>query len=191
MSGGADPLGKWSSPDWDEPTREAVRRRVDAVPPIRFFEPDEVRTLGAVCRRLVPRRGDDVPIVPFIDEKLHEDRRHGYRYAELPPQREAWRLGLQGIEEAACILAGGPFTSLTALRQDAVLQAVQRGDAPGSVWEHLPPIRFFRDVLLLTVVRVYFAHPTVWSEIRYSGPSSPRGHVRKGEGRADPWEAAE
>ena len=30
-------LDKWSSPDWDDQTREIVRQRLEEIPPIRFF----------------------------------------------------------------------------------------------------------------------------------------------------------
>ena len=34
--------------------------------------------------------------MPWIDRKLHEDQRDGYRYDGMPPQREAWRRGVPG-----------------------------------------------------------------------------------------------
>jgi hypothetical protein len=43
----------------------------------------------------------------------------------------------------------------------------------------------------LTAVKIYYAHPRAWSEIGYSGPSSPRGHVRNWMGGVDPWDAKE
>ncbi|MCA1601638.1 MAG: gluconate 2-dehydrogenase subunit 3 family protein [Acidobacteria bacterium] len=90
---GYDVLEKWSSPDWDDQTREVVRQRLEDVPPIRFFTEQEVRTLTAVAERILPQTDrsetEKVPIVPWIDEKLYEDKRNGYRYEELPPQRQA------------------------------------------------------------------------------------------------------
>jgi hypothetical protein len=193
---GYNVLDKWSSPDWDDQTREVVRRRLEEVPEIRFFTDEEARTLAAIADRIIPQpdRSDAerVPIVPWIDEKLYEDRRDGYRYEELPPQREAWRLGLVGIDEAARALFGGKaFCDLETLSQDVVLRHVERGTPPGNAWERLPPACFFRNVLSITIVKTYYAHPLAWNEIGYSGPSSPRGHVRKWEGGLDPWEALE
>lgn len=193
---GYNVLDKWSSPDWDDQTREVVRKRLEKIPPIRFFTEHEARTLAAICDRIVPQpdRGEalKIPIVPWIDEKLYEDKRDGYRYEELPPQREAWRLGLAGIDETALALFNGtPFVELEPLSQDVVLRHVERGDAPGAVWEKIPPAYFFRNVLSITIVKIYYAHPQAWNEIGYGGPSSPRGHVRKWEGGYDPWEARE
>ncbi|HEY0378965.1 MAG TPA: gluconate 2-dehydrogenase subunit 3 family protein [Pyrinomonadaceae bacterium] len=189
-------LDKWSSPDWDDQTRRVVRQRLEEVPPIRFFTEDEARTLAAVVERIIPqpdRSGDGkVPIVPWIDEKLYEDRRNGYRYEDLPPQREVWRLGIRGIDETAQALFDGKlFVDLDPLSQDVVLTRVERGRAPGAAWEQMPAARFFTSVLSITIAKIYYAHPLAWNEIGYTGPSSPRGHVRKWEGGVDPWEAQE
>jgi Gluconate 2-dehydrogenase subunit 3 len=189
-------LDKWSSPDWDDQTREIVRKRLEEIPPIRFFTPEEASTLTAVADRIIPQpdhgQADKIPIVPWIDEKLHEDKRDGYRYEEMPPQREAWRLGLKGIDEtAAALFAQSKFVDLDPLSQDVVLTHVGRGDPPGATWKTLPAARFFKDVLCSTIVKIFYAHPLAWNEIGYNGPSSPRGHVRKGEGAVDPWEAHE
>jgi hypothetical protein len=189
-----DVLGKSKSADWDDQTREVVRQRLEDVPPIRVFTPEEARLLEALCDRIVPgsEQGQRVPIVPWIDEKLFHDRRDGYRYDDVPPLREAWRLGLAGIDESARQLHGGrAFAELTTDLQDDVLRRIAVGDAPAAAWKRLPPSRFFRDVLCLTVVKIYYAHPRAWSEIGYSGPSSPRGHVRNWMGGVDPWDASE
>jgi hypothetical protein len=192
---GYDVLEKWSSPDWDEATREVVRRRLEAIPPLRFFTADEVRLLDAIVERIVlqpERRGAErVAIVPWIDEKLFHDWRDGYRYEDVPPLREAWRLGLAAVDATAHRQHGRAFADLDVPSQDEVLQTIQRGDVPGELWSHVPADRFFRDVLCLTVVKVYYAHPAAWSEIGYSGPSSPRGHVRNWMGGVDPWDAPE
>ena len=187
-------LDKWSSPDWDDQTREVVRKRLEEIPPIRFFTHEEARTLTAVAERIIPQpehvEGEKIPVVPWIDEKLCEDKRDGYRYEEMPPQREAWRLGLKGINETAeALFEEKEFVALDPLSQDVVLTHVARGDPPGATWETLPAARFFKDVLCSTVVKIYYAHPLAWNEIGYNGPSSPRGHVRKWEGGVDPWEA--
>ncbi len=121
-----DVLDKWSSPDWDDQTREVVRKRLEDIPPIRFFSEDEARTLRSVAERIVPQpdRGEmnKVQIVPWIDEKLYEDKRDGYRYEEMPPQREAWRLGLKGINETARTqFENKDFVDLDPLSQDVVL----------------------------------------------------------------------
>ncbi len=187
-------LDKWSSPDWDDQTREVVRKRLEEVPPIRFFTDEEARLLAAIAERILPQPDrigtEKILTVPWIDEKLYEDKRDGYRYEEMPPQQEAWRLGLKGINESARVLFGEKeFMDLDTISQDVVLTHVGRGDPPGATWDVLPAARFFKDVLCSTIVKIHYAHPAAWNEIGYNGPSSPRGHVRKWEDGVDPWEA--
>jgi hypothetical protein len=189
-------LDKWSSSDWDDQTREVVRKRLEEIPPIRFFSHEEAQTLAAVAERILPQpeRGEieKVLITPWIDEKLLEDKRDGYRYEEMPPQREAWRLGLAGINQTAqALFDGKSFVDLDPLSQDVVLQHIARGSASGEAWKKMPSARFLKDVLCSTIVKIYYAQPLAWNEIGYSGPSSPRGHVRKWAGGVDPWEAPE
>jgi hypothetical protein len=190
-----DVLSKWPTPDWDDPTRQVVRRRVEDVPPIQFLDSDQVATLTSVVDRIVPQShreaADRIPVVPWIDEKLHADRRDGYRYEELPPLRDAWRDGLAGINESARLIFRRGFVELQDAEQDDVLARIERGEAPGEIWKSLPQRRFFRDVLCLTVANIYYGHPAAWNEIGYSGPSSPRGHVRNWIGGVDPWDAPE
>ncbi len=189
-------LEKWSSPDWDDQTREVVRQRLEEVPLIRFFTDEEARRLSAIADRIIPQperqEFQKVPIVPWIDEKLYEDKRDGYRYEDMPAQREAWRLGLNGINETArALFEGREFVDLDPPSQDMVLTHVAQGNPAGDTWKQLPAGRFFRDILCVTIVKIYYAHPLAWNEIGYNGPSSPRGHVRKWEGGVDPWEAQE
>jgi Gluconate 2-dehydrogenase subunit 3 len=191
---GYDVLDKWSSRDWDDHTREVVGTRLFNVPKIRFFTSVETRTLEAVAERIVPQpdrsAAEKIPIVPWIDEKLHEDRRDGYRYDGMPQQREAWRRGVAGIDETACALFDGKrFLDLDGSAQDDVLRRIEHGDPPGATWTTLPAGRFFKSVLCITIVKTYFAHHRRGTKSDTMAPS--RRHMRIWEGGVDPWEAHE
>lgn len=186
-----DVLAKWDSPSWDAITREVIRARLTRIPPRRFLSVDQWQTLEAVCARLIPQpdRASPIPIVPWIDEKLHFNRGDGFRYDDMPPLREAWQLGIDGIDGEARLQFGAPFVGLDAGHQDAVLHAVQQATARHPIWTRLPPARFFLTVLLKEVAGEYYAHPLAWNETGFGGPASPRGYVRLGENQRDPWEA--
>jgi hypothetical protein len=188
---GYDVLEKWDSPSWDDQTREAIRQRLVAIPERRFFGTTEWQTLEAVANRLVPQpdRASPIPIVPWIDDKLHRDTRDGFRYDDMPVLREAWRLGLEGINEESRRRFQSDFPALSNDQQDIVLRAIQEGDVQGPVWERVPAQRFFSTVLLKEIVGEYYAHPLAWSEVGFGGPASPRGYVRLGLDQRDPWEA--
>jgi hypothetical protein len=188
-----DVLGKWDTPSWDDQTRAVIRKRLAEIPERRFFTDAEWRTLESICARPIPQpeRSNPILIVPWIDEKLHHDRRDGFRYDDMPPLREAWRLGLEGIDEESRRHFGAEFRSLVEMNQDTVLRTIQAGDVHDGIWARLPAQRFFTSVLLKEVVGEYYAHPAAWSEAGFGGPASPRGYVRLGLNQRDPWEARE
>lgn len=186
-------LDKWDSPSWNEQTRDVVRKRLYEVPPRQFFTEEEWETLEAVCERLIPqpdRPEHPVPIVPWIDQRLVQQRGDGYRYEDMPPMRQAWRRGIKGINEESRRCFGKRYVELSAEQRDEVLKAIQKGKVEADAWQDVPAERFF-TTLLKTVVGVYYAHPAAWNEIGYGGPASPRGYVRLGANQHDPWEAEE
>jgi len=186
-------LDKWATPDWDDQTRVVIRDRIENVPAVRFFTEHEARTMEAVVDRILPQPdrppAQRIPIVPWIDEKLYDDKRDGYRRDTLPPQRELWRAALRGIDETTEAVFGAPFVTLDAKAQDSVLRKLQRDEAPGKTWQRIPAHVFFSKVLTIAVIKTYYAHPAAWNEIGYHGPSSPRGYSRFWDGGVDPWDA--
>jgi hypothetical protein len=189
-----DVLKKWGSPSWNDQTRTVINKRLNEIPERKFLAESEWAILTAVCDRLIPqpdRADHPVPIVPFIDEKLFQDQGDGYRYEGMPPMRDAWRQGIKAIDEEARARWSGGFRELPHNQQDAVLRAIQHNDVRSAAWLGLPPKRFFSGLLLRTTVSIYYAHPAAWNEIGFGGPASPRGYVRLGFDRRDPWEAEE
>ena len=184
-------LSKWRSASWNDQTRAVVSERLDNVPERIFLTQEEFALLEVICARLIPQpdRMPPVPIAPFIDRKLGENRGDGYRYADMPPMREAWRQGLAAMEAESRQRHGAAFAELPEGEQDELLGAIQQGRVEGDHWEGLPPARFFKALLLKQVVTTYYAHPSAWSEIGFGGPASPRGYVRLGFDERDPWEA--
>lgn len=191
---GYDVLDKRHSPSWDDLSRKVIGERLEHIPQRRFFEPDQWDVLEAVCSRIIPQpdRPDfPIPLAPFIDKKLHEDQKGGTRYENLPPMQEAWRLGLEGIDDESRQRYGQPFCDLMSDEQDEILQFVQQGNVKSCLWQRLSPERFFKSCLVHDIVAVYYAHPAAWNEIGFGGPASPRGYVRLEFDRRDPWEAEE
>jgi hypothetical protein len=188
-----DVLDKWDSQSWNDQTREAIRRRLDEVPPRRFLSKHQWSLLEAIVARLMPQpdREEPVPIVPWIDDMLHNDHGPGYRYADMPPLREAWKKGLDAIAAEAHGRHGKSFEELSFKDQDELLIDVQHNRVESRYWDDLPAGGFFIHHLLKETVGIYYSHPFAWSEIGYGGPASPRGYVRLGFDERDPWEAKE
>ncbi len=116
---------------WDAKTRQVVLHRVEHVPPIRFFSAEEARLMEAICGRVLPQDDRDeahrIPIVPRIDERLYEDRHDGYRFEDMPPDREAYRLGIRAIDEIARHLHGRAFVDIGPLEKDLILKSLHDG----------------------------------------------------------------
>jgi hypothetical protein len=188
---GYDVLDKWDSPSWNDQTREAVRRRLEDVPSRQFLTEQQWALLEAISARLIPQpdRERPVPIVPWIDHRLQEDRRPGYRYADMPPMRQAWTQALDAIAAECLDRFATPFEQLSSSDQDSYLSDLQHGNVEARFWGDMPVQCFFSELLLKDVIEVYYSHPAAWSEIGFGGPASPRGYARLGFDQHDPWEA--
>jgi hypothetical protein len=190
---GYDVLSKRWSESWNEATRQTIDRRLSVPREPRFFSAQEWRTLKAMCERIMPQPHDrdPVPLPAYVDQKMAEGKLDGYRYAELPPQGEAWRRGLSALEEESIRAHGHPFDSLSAIQQDDLLHSMQDGKLTHAAWGDMPCKLFFEHRVIPDIIHAYYAHPIAWNEIGFGGPASPRGYVRMGLNRRDPWEAAE
>jgi hypothetical protein len=181
---------------WDAKTREVVLDRVENVPSIRFFAAEEQASLEAICRHIVPQEDRDaahtIPILPQIDKRLFEDTHGGYRFEDMPPDREAYRLGLQAIEQIARHLHGNDFMALSYREQEELLESLHDGDpaAGHEIWKRMPVERFWM-LLVQDCADAYYSHPWAWDEIGFGGPSYPRGYMRLERGEAEPWESGE
>jgi hypothetical protein len=176
---------------WDEVTRRVVVDRVDHMPSIRFFTVSEAATLGAFCDLLMAQdREPRVPVLAMVDEKLFDGKLDGYRYAEMPDDRETWRRVAEGLDSSA--RQHGAYESFALAPspvQDEIVDAFSRGELRGVVWDSLPCARAWA-VVTRTVLSEFYSHPWAWNEIGFGGPAYPRGYARLGAGQRESWEGA-
>jgi len=181
---------------WDAATRREVEARVNAVPEIRFFTDEELALMSAVCDRIVPQ--DDrlpewrIPVVNYIDERLFENRISGYRYEDMPADRDSHRLGLRAIDETARQKHGRAYTELDRQQQEEILKSIHDGEelAAHEIWSRMSIDRYWQ-LLVGDCVSAYYAHPWAWDEIGYGGPAYPRAYMRLEGGLPEPWEVDE
>ena len=181
---------------WDEATRKVVLKRVEHVPPITFFTPDEARVMQTVCDRVLPQ--DDrvperrIPILNRIDERLASGRINGYRYDDMPPDPQAYQLAIKGIEAIAQAMGAPTFTALSQREQDEALKSLHDGKpiAGDDIWRRVNVRRFWL-MLVTDCAAAYYAHPWAWDEIGFGGPAYPRGYMRLRNGQPEPWEKNE
>jgi hypothetical protein len=182
---------------WDAATREKVLARVHSTPPIRFFTPEEARLMETLAEHILPQ--DDrlasrrIPIVPRIDERLQKGSIPGYRFARMPPDAEAYRLGFQAIEQIAKHSYARAFRELTWGEQDELLKSIHDAKPkPGAdeIWEKMEIHRYWA-LIVQDCIEAYYAHPWAWDEIGFGGPAYPRGYIRLEHGEPEPWEVEE
>jgi pimeloyl-ACP methyl ester carboxylesterase len=123
----------------------------------------QLQTLRALSDRIVPQRAPEprqaLDLAARVDARIGTG--DGWRNAALPPDPEAYRLGLDE-------LAG--FGDLTRAEQDALVTAIVAG-------EHEPHVaRFTAEQMTLwfedcrvDLVRTWLSHPATMSRIGYDG----------------------
>ena len=190
---GYDVLTKRTSPSWNDQTRRVIAERLRTPREPRFFNVHELDTVRAIAARVTPQPAHRpaIPVAELVDHKLHINRQDGYRAADMPREREAWRRGIEALDAESRAAHGKAYRELDAAEQDALLRRMEQGDLHHEAWGGMPPKTFFNQRLLTDIVDAYWSYPTAWSEMGYGGPASPRGYVRMGYGERDPWEPAE
>ena len=181
---------------WDEATRKVVLKRVNEVPPIRFFRAEEAGFWNIVFEHLLPQ-SDRVPetrisIVNLVDHRLDINQSQGYRFEDMPSDREAYRLGMKAIDEEATARFQRNFVKCSYPQREEVMKAIHDGQpAAGSdIWQTMSVHRFWQ-MIMGDAADAYYAHPGAWDEIGYGGPAYPRAYMRLEGGQPEPWEVDE
>jgi len=175
------------APTWDAITQGVVLRRLGPPARLRFFTVEEETVGRPLLDRLLAQ--DDEPRIPvfeLIDARLAEDETDGWRYEDMPPDAEAWKISLHALDKDACARRGRPFAELRAEDQKDLLEAVRTG----SGWHGLPAPRVWA-LWLRYACAAFYSHPWAWNEIGFGGPAYPRGYENIGLDRREHWERPE
>lgn len=116
----------------------------------RFFTVGEARTLEALCGQIVPADQDpgavQAGVVNYIDRQL---------MGHLKRYRKAYREGLVGVDQTSLALGGWKFRDLPPDKRATVLQALEKDEAPGEVWNRRSAQAFFNLVIEHTMQGFY------------------------------------
>ncbi|HET9075798.1 MAG TPA: gluconate 2-dehydrogenase subunit 3 family protein [Acidimicrobiales bacterium] len=173
---------------WDAVTAGVVLSRLAPPPPIRFFTVEEEPTARALVDRLLAQDHDPrVPALEMIDQRLLDGEGDGYRYDNMPEDREAWRRSVAGVDHDARRDHGRPFWDLS---RDEQIDWIERFQQLDGEWHGLPAGRVF-SLWTRYACDAFYSHPWAWNEIGFGGPAYPRGYKNLGVGKREPWEVAE
>ena len=168
---------------WDPLTRRTVLDRIGSVPPIRFFDEREARTLRAFCDVVTGQDCEPrIPVLEMVDAKLYAGRLDGFRHHDMPPDPETWRRVAAGLDDQVAGEQG--FADAPSERQHEIVQRFSEGELD---WEL--PVEKAWGVVMRGVLAAFYSHPWAWNEIGFGGPAYPRGYARLGAGQREHWEA--
>jgi hypothetical protein len=172
---------------WDEVTRRVVLDRVERVPLFRFFDEREQEILTVFCDLMTAQDAEPrIPVLAYVDEKLHEDHGDGYQYFDLPSDQEVWRTVARGLRDEGFLL-------LDEAGRRGLIDRFSKGELFGGAWATLNVKRAF-SVVTRDICESFYSHPWAWNEIGFGGPAYPRGYAAFGNpdlGEREHWEAAE
>ena len=176
---------------WDEATKKVVLARLEPPGPLRFFTAEEEPCLRAFCDTVLAQdREPRVPVPESVDSKLADDRLDGYQYADMPDDRDTWRLVLLGLDETASSRYGKTsFADAEPETREAIIDQFSQGELDGGTWDRLNVKRAWSVCMRMTLSGFY-SHPWAWNEIGFGGPAYPRGFMRLG-GATGPASARE
>ena len=176
---------------WDEATRQVVLARVYDVPPFRFFDERERETVKAFCDTITAQDSEPrIPVAAYVDEKLHKGRGDGYRFFDMPDDREVWRLVVRGLDDEARALGAGSFAEAGVETRVEVCRRFSQSRLHGGVWGGLNVSRAW-SLVVRHACEAFYAHPWSWNEIGFGGPAYPRGYSRFGSPHIDAAEREE
>jgi hypothetical protein len=178
---------------WDPVTRKAIVERVENVPPIRFFTAAEARCVGAFLDIVLAQDAEPrIPVLNMVDQKMDQGKLDGYQYANMPDDRDTWRLVARGLDESAAERGGPDFAGASQDVREAVVEDFSQGELSGGAWEELDVASAW-SVVMRGALSEFYSHPWAWNEIGFGGPAYPRGYMRMhvGPSGREPYEAEE
>jgi hypothetical protein len=188
-----DVLAKRDSESWNDKTREVIDERLALEVCEDVLTATQLATLRVVVERVCPDPAGRpaTTTLAMVVDKIADNRSDGYRHHALPPTAQAWRRGLDALEAEARARYGVAFPALSGEDADALLRLVSEGDVRAAEWQDLPPKLFWGWRVLSDCLGAHWSQPSLWSAMGFGGPAAPRGYVRTGIDRRDPWEAIE
>jgi hypothetical protein len=190
---GYDVLAKRDSSSWNDKTREVIAERLALPIAEAVLTPLQLATLRKLVTRVCPDPAGRPPTttLAMIVRKIADDTGEGFRHHALPRTAECWRRALDALEAEARARHAVAFGALSGENADILLRLLALGDVRAPDWRDLPPGLVWQMRLLPDLIAAHWSQPSLWSAMGFGGPASPRGYVRTGIDRRDPWEAIE
>lgn len=137
----------------------------------RVLDPVELSILRALVDRILPgETGSLQDIGARIEMRLAEGAGDGWRFADLPPDVEAYSTALSMVDASARSAHEVGFVALADETKDALIASLSAGRLPTTegAFDGGQMAKWFED-LRSDVVRIYLAHPVSLARLGFSG----------------------
>lgn len=167
--------------------RAALARRALAddahyVPDV--LSPVQLRTLRSLADCIVPQAGPSIDLASRVDAQLAAGKGDGWRFADMPPDREAYASALDSLAGFDALADGGQQARLAQLAEGGFDLGVLSG----------PQMKQWFEDLRADLVRLWLAHPATMARIGFdgfaNGGDGPRkqGFERLAADERESWE---
>ncbi|GAA3761019.1 gluconate 2-dehydrogenase subunit 3 family protein [Microbacterium kribbense] len=174
---------------WDDATRAVVQGRLGRQPAMRFFTQTEEAAACALFDQLLHQRSEPrIPVVQMVDVRLAEDQTDGWHYRTMPPDGQAWRDSLAGLDTDARAAHDLTFVQCRWAQQHDMLQRIQ--DLATDRWHGMVAAQVW-SLWTRYACTAFYSHPWAWNEIGFDGPAYPRGYKNLGVGKRESFEVAD
>lgn len=170
-------------------TRRALEERGQpSAATIRFLPANLYDLLGEITGSILPQAvaGTTADIAASIDQRLAAGKNAGWRFADLPPDGEAYR---QGLTLFAAMLQQTPMKSFAGMpppAREGYLRCVANGDVDGPAQF---PLSRWLAMLRTDAVKAWMAHPSTMQKMQYYGFADGETGQTNGPTGAEGWAA--
>ena len=173
-------------------TVAVLQQRANPAPrTTRFLSDEHYILLDQIVRSTLPQDaiGTTVDIADSIDRRLEANTGSGWRYAELPPDREAYRQGLTIFSNMLQQTPMKLFSAMPPPAREGYLRCVANGDVDTAAGF---PLGRWLKVLRTEIIRTWVSHPEGMAAMGYfgfaDGATGNEGWTSIGPNTAAPFE---
>ena len=164
-------------------TLRALEQRANPEPrTTRFLTDEEFAQLQQLVDVILPQGtvGTAVDIADGIDRRLQTGKNAGWRYANLPPDGEAYRQGLKALFGMLRQTPMKTFVAMPPPAREGYLRCVANGDVDGPAQF---PLSTWLKAVRSDIVRTWISHPDAMDAMEFYGfADGVTGGVAPGEG---------
>ena len=133
------------------------------------LSPAQLQTLRTVADQVIPQTGPLIDLAARIDAQLTAGKDDGWRFANMPSDREAYATALDSLAD---------FGALAENDQQTTLRQLAKGEFTRAVLSAEQMKCWFED-LCADMVRIWVAHPATMARIAFDGFANGGDGARK------------